>query len=796
MRAKRLVGMLVLCPCALAAQDLIVYDDALRNGFSDYSYGAPAADLAHGTTVRSGVASIALTPGSFNAVSLAHESVTFLPQNYRGVRLYVHGGGAGGQAISFNLYDTLGNVVRQVPLSAFLPGGVIGANEWREANLVFAQPPISYTGSFVRFDLQDGGSGAAQPTVYFDDIALLATAQAPGIFVDGFEGGVSSGELRFTAPSAAIGEAGGTLAAMVERVGGSEGAASVRVTSVPGTATAPDDYAAIDTVLAWSAGEAAPRTVQVAIVDDALDEGGGENFALQLSQVLGASLGTPANLPVTIVDDDALPPPNCGMTIDRDVTVASMLSDRFTWCDSRGAPRVAVLAHNDGQVGPGGVRGGALREFRYRMPNASERIATVTTYGNAGFGGFGYVVAHAKSLTFCVGDDSPLGLAFPGMFQRVFEGRHHAIFRFTQNYPRNCSVTGPAQQRPIGVTIDWIFATGRDHPLWSVTYKLDAYAAGTFVDDSRAPYGELNIDGDGFAAAIDGVAWGDRFKFQSTTAPVTLNSDWSWNQPNTVPYVKLWMVAQDATMGLVQSQTMTQQDAGGGRNVPGYDVRDYWGLTSASGNAGGAYRMPQQNEWPYQANAFSIGLNDGNNNARLTWGTQYGFLGPSTYAVNDGVVATAPGHPRKSYSVFVVLGPHSRAPIEAQVTQIETVQQVVASATIGSVDLAGLRGVAREDEADVTYQPAGYDPIASAWAFNAAGNALDANLAVGAGTLRKPLLIVRGYVAGLPTTLRLNGIALTRDVDWFPSLRADAQELWITLDRDLAGPNNRIEVLP
>ena len=101
----------------------------------------------------------------------------------------------------------------------------------------------------------------------------------------------------------------------------------------------------------------------------------------------------------------------------------------------------------------------------------------------------------------------------------------------------------------------------------------------------------------------------------------------------------------------------------------------------------------------------------------------------------------------------------------------------------------------RPDAAQL-FQPAGYDPIASAWAFNAAGNALDANLAVGAGTLRKPLLILRGYAAGLPTTLRLNGVALTRDVDWFPSPRADAQELWITLDRDLAGPNNRIEVVP
>ena len=44
----------------------------------------------------------------------------------------------------------------------------------------------------------------------------------------------------------------------------------------------------------------------------------------------------------------------------------------------------------------------------------------------------------------------------PGHWQRVFEGRHHAIFRFTQNYPRNC----PSFARTIPVTIDWMFSTG------------------------------------------------------------------------------------------------------------------------------------------------------------------------------------------------------------------------------------------------------------------------------------------------------------------------------------------------
>ena len=51
---------------------------------------------------------------------------------------------------------------------------------------------------------------------------------------------------------------------------------------------------------------------------------------------------------------------------------------------------------------------------------------------------------------------------------------------------------------------------------------------------------------------IGGVSWGDQYKFFSTSAPVTFNSTWTWNTPNTVPYVKLWMQNVDATMGIVQ----------------------------------------------------------------------------------------------------------------------------------------------------------------------------------------------------------------------------------------------------
>lgn len=659
------VATALLAARVARAGDVTVYDDALQNGFQDYSYGG-GANFANTAPVHAGSKSISFAGNNFNAVSFFHAAPAFTTAQLPTLHFWVHGGTTGGQQLRLYL-QLSGIIVANAPLGSYVAGGSIAANAWSEVTVPFASAPLSYAGSFDRFDLQSD-AGGTQPVLYIDDVALMA-------------------------PS-----------------------------------------------------------------------------------------GPPA--PV--------------LQIEHDVTVASMVSDRFTWSDGAGKTRVAVLAHNDAGAGPGGSRGGALREFRYQMPDASTRVASVTTYGNGGYGGFGYVVSHRGDGTAGIaGDDSPLGFVFPGSYQRVFEGRHHAIFRFTQLYPRHSSTTAspPNTLYNVPVTIDWMFSTGRDNPVWAVTWDLSGVPADALNDDSRAPYGELNIDGAGFTD-VDGVAWGDRYRFSSTTAPVTLDSAWTWTAPNTVPYVKEWIVSTDATMGTVQTQTLAQQDAGAGRNPFYHDLTPFWGHTSAQGNAGGPDVMPWQDSWPFQANAFSIGPSPAsNNNARLTWGAMYGFLGQRSYDTHNGLAATASGWPMKSYSTYVVLGPHSALPVEAQVAQVETVQSLALTVATGAIATSGPAGVARADT--VTYAPPGYDHVAGALAFRAAGNGLDANVAVGAGTLRRPLLIVGNYTAGAyPAAVKLGGTALVSDIDYFASLRASANELWITLNRDLTGAVNRVEVLP
>lgn len=686
-----LTSFLIPPSAALAQGSLVVYDDALSNGFQNWSWVDPPADLnlAANFHVHSGSHAIFFRAHSWQGASFARPGQPISTAQWPELRLWVRGD-VGGEQLGISL-QTGTTIHAQANLNAFIQGGGIAAGQYRQAVIRFGQPPLSYNGSFERINLTDlSGNPAAEPQfINLDHIVLHAAGGGVDlIFANGFEGG-------------------------------------------------------------------------------------------------GA-------------------PPANGLVITRNVAIDGITGDRFAWTDSAGLARSAVLAHNNAGTAAGGSRGGELREFRYRTAQGERHVRAPTSGSNARAGGFGYVVAHPTDSAACAPGDgldpSSLGHFTPGQFQRVFEGRHHAILRFTQNYPRYCTRVAPAAQHAVPVTIDWLITNGRDNPLWSVTWDLSTIAADRLEDDTRAPYGELLFDGAANTDAhsvIAGVGWGDRYKFTTTSAPATYNSHWTWNQPNTVPYVKLWTTTVDATMGTVATQTITQQDAGG------YWATNLWNSTSAAGNGctlaigGVSHRMPCSFNWPFQSINYATNPftdpNVSTRSSRLAWGSNFGFLGRTSYPTH-GHLGNAPGWPRKSYSTHVVLGTHSADPVGMQVTQVETVQTLSLSATVGNVVASGPSGVA--DATARTYSPSGYDPVYGALRFNASNNRVTANIAIGAGTLRHPLLVIGNYNGGLPTTLRLNGQTLVRDQDWLPSPRPDAQQLWITLKRNLSGAGNSIELIP
>lgn len=304
------VGLLLLCfGFASSAQDLVVYDDALRNGFvGNYSYGG-GTDLNHATTTYNGsTRSIAFIGNAFNAVAFPHETVNFNTADYSGVRFYVHGGATGGQQLRFQVFNDLGGApLANVELDTYISGGAIAANEWRLVEVRFASAPLAFAGMFDRFDLQSDAPGA-QPVLYLDDVALIdATPPASVIFSDGFEPGAAgpAGNVRFATAAFAVDEDAGSATISVERINGSFGAASVMYATSNGTATQPGDYGATSGTLMWAAGDATPKSFNVTIVDDGLPETD-ETVNLALSNATGATLGVPASAALTIVEPELI----------------------------------------------------------------------------------------------------------------------------------------------------------------------------------------------------------------------------------------------------------------------------------------------------------------------------------------------------------------------------------------------------------------------------------------------------------------------------------------------------------
>jgi Calx-beta domain-containing protein/concanavalin A-like lectin/glucanase superfamily protein len=115
------------------------------------------------------------------------------------------------------------------------------------------------------------------------------------------------GTLRFANASYSIVEGGGSVAVIVNRVGGTDGAVSVNFATGTGSALADADFTTDSGTLYWPAGDASNRVINIPILQDAIAEGV-ENFTVTLAAPDGgAALGVPSATTVSIADDDAVP---------------------------------------------------------------------------------------------------------------------------------------------------------------------------------------------------------------------------------------------------------------------------------------------------------------------------------------------------------------------------------------------------------------------------------------------------------------------------------------------------------
>ncbi len=157
---------------ALAAP-LTVYDDALRNGFVDWSWGV--RNFASASPVHGGTAAISFEPDGWTGLFF-HRDLGLELVRYEAIELWVRGSGAGGQLMSVAV--TVGGTPlgQAHALGEFLPGGVLSTS-WTFVRVPFAALGVT-SGSPDGFWLQDA-TGGDQGTIFVDDVRLAERTTPP-----------------------------------------------------------------------------------------------------------------------------------------------------------------------------------------------------------------------------------------------------------------------------------------------------------------------------------------------------------------------------------------------------------------------------------------------------------------------------------------------------------------------------------------------------------------------------------------------------------------------------------------
>ena len=228
---------------------------------------------------------------------------------YDGVSFWMRGSG-NGSALQFELFDGGANPDVSERFDTTIVDDVAG---WRQVTLPWS--------SFQRAtDFQPGGApddgfgrsaiwGYALPavngadTVLVDDIAVYSGIEVPPA-------------VSFASSSANLIE-GDTRSIEVRLDRALESPVTVALQAADDTAVAGDDYTDPGTTIEFAAGETS-RTVDLATIDDEVEESS-EALQLILSDVTGASLGSPSSMTVTILDDDGEvvgPPDGRTMIVD------------------------------------------------------------------------------------------------------------------------------------------------------------------------------------------------------------------------------------------------------------------------------------------------------------------------------------------------------------------------------------------------------------------------------------------------------------------------------------------------
>lgn len=146
----------------------IVYDNALKNGWSDFSWAKH--DLADSKQATPGMC-IRVESKKFEAVAFHHAALDMAP--YDRVAFRIHGGDTGRQRLKLVAQYESGKEVKNAT-EHILP--VLSAKEWKTVTVALEDLGIANKANVVGFWLQEGYGETLAP-YYVDDIRLLRPSE-------------------------------------------------------------------------------------------------------------------------------------------------------------------------------------------------------------------------------------------------------------------------------------------------------------------------------------------------------------------------------------------------------------------------------------------------------------------------------------------------------------------------------------------------------------------------------------------------------------------------------------------
>ncbi len=151
-----------------AKADEIIYDDALENGWQNWSWAT--VNLANTSPVHSGSYSISVTSTNWQALYL---SVAAMDTSlFTNLTFWINGGASGGQQVQ--VQGRLGTNSQSPVQIEPLP-----TNSWRQVTLSMSALGVSNQPNFTGFWIQVEANSPV-PTFYVDDISLVASVITPG----------------------------------------------------------------------------------------------------------------------------------------------------------------------------------------------------------------------------------------------------------------------------------------------------------------------------------------------------------------------------------------------------------------------------------------------------------------------------------------------------------------------------------------------------------------------------------------------------------------------------------------